>query len=126
MLGSVADHWRRMIENYAPNSVWGQEALPERAAEAVKEGKEIMGHSTSYGYPTLSMHLEIKKRLPAEGVEWLFMRAKSLVIKNGRFDAEIIILDESLEVVALSHQVALITKSMQIPDKPQRPSKSRL
>ncbi|KAL9002007.1 MAG: hypothetical protein Q9188_005047 [Gyalolechia gomerana] len=126
MLGSIADHWRRMMENYAPKSVWRQEVIPERAAEAMKEGKPILGYSTSYGYPTLSMHLEIKKKLPAEGAEWLFMRARSTVIKNGRFDAEIVILDEHLEVVALSHQVALVTKSMQIPDKPRRPKHSHL
>ncbi|KAL8937918.1 MAG: hypothetical protein Q9216_004180 [Gyalolechia sp. 2 TL-2023] len=126
MLGSVADHWRRMIENYAPNSMWRQEKVPARAAEAVKEGKDIQGFSTSYGYPTLSMHLEIKKKLPTEGAEWLFMRARSTVIKNGRFDAEILILDEHLDVVALSHQVALVTKSMQIPDNPREPRNSHL
>ncbi|KAL8837306.1 MAG: hypothetical protein Q9170_002563 [Blastenia crenularia] len=126
MLGSVADHWRRMIENYTPNSVWRHDVIPDRAAEALKKRQQILGYSTSYGYPTLSMHLEIKKKLPAEGAEWLFMRARSTVIKNGRFDAEIVILDKNLEVVALSHQVSLITKSMQIPDKPRRPKQSRL
>lgn len=126
MLGSLADHWRRMIENYVPNSVYRREAISERARDAVDKEIEIVGYSTSYGYPTLSMHLEVKKKLPAEGAEWLFMRAKSTVIKNGRFDGEIMILDEHFEVVARSHQVALITKSMQILDKPQRPSKSHL
>ncbi|KAL9024381.1 MAG: hypothetical protein Q9196_006562, partial [Gyalolechia fulgens] len=126
MLGSVADHWRRMIENYAPKSVWRQDVIPERAAAAIKEGTGLPGYSTSYGYPTLSMHLEIKKKLPAEGAQWLFMRARSTVIKNGRFDAEIVILDENMDVVALSHQVALVTKSMQIADKPRRSQQSHL
>ena len=126
MLGSVADHWRRMIENYVPKSVWRQEIIPGRVAQAAEEGKPILAYSTSYGYPTLSMHLEVKKKLPPEGSEWLFMRARSTEIKNGRFDAEIFILDAQMELVALSHQVALITKSMQVPDKPRLPKTSHL
>lgn len=54
------------------------------------------------------MSLEIKKVLPPEGVKWLFMRARAKEIKNGRMDAEIFVLDESLELVALSHQVSFM------------------
>ena len=121
MLGSVADHWRRMIENYVPKSVWNQDRLPQQVEQVAGRG-QVPGYSTSYGYPTLSMQLEVKKALPPEGTRWLFMRARSTEIKNGRFDANITILDEGMEVVALSHQVALVTKSRQIPDT-QGPSK---
>ncbi|KAL9045096.1 MAG: hypothetical protein Q9214_001822 [Letrouitia sp. 1 TL-2023] len=126
MLGSLADHWRRMIENYVPESAWNNEQLPKRAIQAAKEGRPILGYSTSYGYPTLAMHLEIKKKLPSEGVQWLFMRARSTEIKNGRFDAEVTIMDERMEVVALSHQISFITKSMQIADRKRSPKDSNL
>ena len=116
MLGSVADHWHRMVENYRPNSVWSHAQLPANALRATAEGRQIKGYSTSFRYPTLSMHLEIKKSLPPQGVQWLFLRARSAEIKNGRFDTEIIILDEKLELVALSHQVCFVVKSMQIAD----------
>lgn len=61
------------------------------------------------------MSLEIKKVLPPEGVQWLFLRARAKEIKNGRMDAEIAILDEGFELVALSHQVSFIVDMAQIP-----------
>lgn len=54
------------------------------------------------------LNLEIKKALPAEGMEWLFSRVGSKEIRNGRMDLEVTILDESGEIVALSTHVALI------------------
>ena len=117
MLGSVADHWRRMLENYCPQSVWNSVELSKSALRAVSEGLPLRGYSTSYGYPTLSLQLEIKKLLPPQGVQWLFIRARSTEIKNGRFDdAEITILDEKLELVALSRQVCFIVNSTQTAD----------
>jgi acyl-CoA thioesterase FadM len=59
-----------------------------------------------YWYPTLLLNLDIKKPLPEEGVEWLFVRVESKVIKNGRMDLEVVIMDENGEVVALSQHVA--------------------
>ncbi|MCJ1404060.1 hypothetical protein MMC11_007285 [Xylographa trunciseda] len=116
MLGSVADHWRRMLENYRPGSAWNGVEISKNAIRAAAEGTPFKGYSTSYAYPTLSMHLEVKKLLPSQGVQWLFLRARSTEIKNGRFDAEITILDERLELVALSHQVSFVLGSTQIPD----------
>ena len=114
MLGSVADHWHRMVENYCPKSAWNNVQLPMNALRAATEGSQFQGNATSYWYPTLSMHLEIKKSLPSRGVQWLFLRARSTEIKNGRFDAEITILDEKLELVALSHQVCFVVDVSQI------------
>lgn len=62
-------------------------------------------------YPTLHLSLEIKKVLPIEGVQWLFSRVRVKQIKNGRFDLEVIILDEEAEIVALSHHVAMIVSA---------------
>ncbi|KAL9000489.1 MAG: hypothetical protein Q9169_000782 [Polycauliona sp. 2 TL-2023] len=126
MLGSVADHWLRMIENYVPDSVWRKQKVPEWVAQAHKKGRPILAYSTSYGYPTLSMHLEIKRKLPAEGTEWLFMRAQTTSIRNGRFDAEVTILDEEMQLIAISHQLVFITKGKQVPDTPKAPRESNL
>ncbi|KAL9079236.1 MAG: hypothetical protein Q9157_001854 [Trypethelium eluteriae] len=123
MLGSIADHWHRMPENYLPQSKWNNVQLPKIALQAANTGSVIQGYSTSYRYPTLSLHLEIKKKLPPEGTQFLFIRAQSNEIKNGRFDANITILDENLELVALSHQVCLVTKGAQIPDVGMEPRK---
>ena len=112
MLGFIADHWHRMTENYRSKAPWGTKDVASRAARgysgdvsARNDGGENHGF---YAYPTLSMSLEIKKLLPAEGVKWLYVRAEAKQIKNGRLDAEIVILDENMELVALSHQVSSI------------------
>ena len=62
-------------------------------------------------YPTLNLSLEIKKALPSEGVQWLFSRVRAKQIKNGRFDLEVVILDEKAEIVALSHHVAMMVSA---------------
>lgn len=59
-----------------------------------------------YWYPTLLLNLDVKKSLPEEGVEWLFVRVNTKVIRNGRIDLEVVIMDEGYEIVALSHHVA--------------------
>ena len=55
------------------------------------------------------MTLDVKKNLPASGVRWLFLRARTLEIRNGRLDVEVTILDEKRKLVALSCHVSLIT-----------------
>lgn len=57
----------------------------------------------TYVYPTVCMAVEIKK--DPKGAEWLFMRIRAHKIKNGRFDQEVQIVDESGDVVALSKHV---------------------
>lgn len=64
-----------------------------------------------YWYPTLVLNLDIKKALPAEGVEWLFVRVRAKQIKNGRMDLEIVIIDEGGDIVALSNHVCLVLGS---------------
>ncbi|XXG97295.1 hypothetical protein Hte_003591 [Hypoxylon texense] len=63
---------------------------------------------TSLWFPTVVMNLEVKKALPEGGVEWLAVRVTSKQIKDGRFDLEVQVRDTEGEMVALSHQVALI------------------
>ena len=117
MLGAVADHWHRMPENYRSDSVWNNAKLPANALRAAAKGTNIKGYSTVFAYPTLSMHLEIKKSLPPQGAQWLFVRARATEIKNGRFDAEIIILNADSELVALAHQVCFVLNSAQKVDE---------
>lgn len=117
MLGSVIDYWPRMPENYHSGSPYGISGLAARGLRTMQgsPSEDISQQTPQYGYPTLSMNLEIKKLLPPEGVKWLFMRARAKEIKNGRMDAEITVLDEALELVALSHQVSFIVNFAQTP-----------
>jgi acyl-CoA thioesterase FadM len=51
------------------------------------------------------LNLDVKKALPEEGVKYLHVRLQAKQIKNGRFDLEIVVMDEGGELVALSHHV---------------------
>jgi hypothetical protein len=68
---------------------------------------------------TLSMSTEIKKKLPREGVRWLYMRTEAKKLEGSRMDLEVLLLDESMDLVAVSHQVAWIVTGA---EKTQRTS----
>ncbi len=112
-LGSIADIWPRMVENYCPESEWSTTSLVRRALERTQTSSTDADfgfgrHPQAFWYPTLSMTLEIKKILPPQGVKWLFMRAQAKRIQNGCMDAEVTILDQNSDLVALSHHVCLV------------------
>jgi hypothetical protein len=99
-LGFVVDMFPQIAESYI-NADRGQSDLEEK----------LPGQSNprpNYWYPTLTLNLDVKKLLPDEGVEWLFVRVQASVIKNGRFDLLVTVLDEGGDVVALSQHCALI------------------
>jgi hypothetical protein len=60
-----------------------------------------------FWYPTLTMTLDVRRELPAEGLEWLRVRVVAKEIKNGRYDAEVIIFDEHGNLLGLSNHVAM-------------------
>lgn len=66
---------------------------------------ESGAYATPLAPVTLSLNMEIKKQLPAEGTRWLFSRCRAREIKNGRMDNEIIILDGDEQLVAVVQQV---------------------
>ena len=112
-LGSIADIWPRMVENYCPESEWSTTSLVRRALEGTQTSSMDSDfgfgrHPQAFWYPTLSMTLEIKRLLPPQGAKWLFMRAQAKEIKNGCMDAEVTIWDQESELVALSHHVCLV------------------
>lgn len=105
-LGYVADMWPSVVENYRPrrlDDVKKESSVKDEQATDAQSSKWEL-----FWYPTLVLNLDIKKLLPEEGVEWLFVRVNARSIKNGRLDLEVVIMDETGDIVALSHHVALI------------------
>lgn len=91
-LAYMVDAWPYVIEQHRP-------AYP---------ATEPFRFDQAFWYPTVALNLEVKKALPAEGVEWLFMRETTRMVKNGRFDLEVIVLDASGELVAVATHVNMI------------------
>lgn len=128
-LGIVADLWAPFFENFHPSSTVKHSKLIEIARQQKENpgGKSKLsdtlqrkGWTSPFILTTVSMTLEVKKKLPSEGVKWLFVRAYAKAIENGKFDVEVLIMDELMNLVALSHQVALVAKF-----EPGRRDKSR-
>lgn len=103
-LGMVADMFPQIAESFRarsdPYAVGGTGSA--QAAAAAKES------TASFWYPTLLLNLDVKKALPEEGVDWLFVRTRAKQIRNGRYDLEVVVMDEVGDIVALSHHVCMI------------------
>ncbi|KAF2794882.1 hypothetical protein K505DRAFT_407292 [Melanomma pulvis-pyrius CBS 109.77] len=75
-----------------------------------EDGSKFFKHSLVHA--TLTMSTEIKKRLPDGGVRWLYLRTEAKSIQNGRMDLQVLLLDEGMDLVAISHQVAQIVRGI--------------
>lgn len=67
-------------------------------------------------YPTLSYGVDVKRRKndgagKEEGWEWLYVRAEMTEMRHGRFGIDVVIFEESGEVVCTSRHVALIVSA---------------
>ena len=124
-LGFVADQWPQMAENYRPDSPHNSKGIVARAIRAKKgtSTTKDVGWRSPFWYPTLLMNIEFKKLLPAQGVDWLFVRARAKQIKDGRMDVEVTILDDELELVALSNHICFIVDIAPAPSAKGRGSK---
>lgn len=101
-LGFVCDMFTQLVESHL--EVEAGASWDQTGAEKQEERRK----KAAYWYPTVLLNLDVKKALPAEGVKWLFVRVRAKQIKNGRYDLEVIIMDEAGDLVALSHHVCLI------------------
>lgn len=100
-LGFICDSFPQIVDKMSSGSD------PYKILNA-EEKQQERAPQPSFWYPTVVLNLDIKKALPREGAEWLFTRAMSKQIRDGRLDIEVIIMDEAGDIVALSHHVALV------------------
>ncbi|KAI1099546.1 hypothetical protein F4804DRAFT_337155 [Jackrogersella minutella] len=63
--------------------------------------------SRGHVFPTVVVNLEVKAALPEAGAEWLAVRVTSKMIRDGRFDLDVLVRDVEGETVVLSHHVAM-------------------
>lgn len=108
-IGDVVDTFPQVIESYLMDEDPYSIEMEQRFS--AKEQEQYMKGNPGFWYPTLLLNLDVKKALPEEGVKWLFVRLQTKQIKNGRFDLEIVVLDEGGDLVALSHHVCLAVSS---------------
>jgi hypothetical protein len=93
-----------------PMALDGFDTMSATAA-ARESGTSVAEQRAKFWYPTVTLNVDMKKHLPAEGVEWLYSRIVTKVVRDGRTDLEVTVLDEAGEVVALSTQVGLVVSA---------------
>ncbi|KAL0571006.1 hypothetical protein V5O48_010953 [Marasmius crinis-equi] len=82
------------------------EKNPGVPAELTNTLKDAM-QASIFGY-TLTLDIEFKRRLPKEGLQWIFQRAATRMLRDGRMDLDVTICDERMELLCLSRQVVLV------------------
>ncbi|KAB8067650.1 thioesterase-like superfamily-domain-containing protein [Aspergillus leporis] len=116
----VIDQWSRFTPGGDRKARWSNEAVAflvdmfpmalggldqmASAASAQKSPEQ----TARFWYPTVTLNIDFKKRLPAQGAEWLYSRVHTKVVRDGRTDLNVEVLDEQGDVVALSTQVGLV------------------
>lgn len=109
-LGFICDTFPQIIEQFNLGGV-DPYSLEMEKRYTPKEQEVLLKEAGRMWYPTLLLNLEIKKALPEEGVKWMFVRLEAKTIKNGRYDLEVLALDEEGELVAVSNHVCFAVSS---------------
>jgi hypothetical protein len=102
-LGYVADMFPQIVESFKADE--DPYAVKQNIVADPRTGEKQWA---KFWYPTVVLNMDVKKALPKEGVEWLFVRTQSKIIKNGRLDLEVIVFDAGGDVVCLSHHTVLV------------------
>ncbi|CAK4015937.1 Hypothetical predicted protein [Lecanosticta acicola] len=109
-LGFLADMFPQILESFYLD---GFDPYDPKLDEqySVPELRAMSKGKAPFWYPTLLLNLEVKKALPAAGVRFLFSRLQTKMIRNGRYDLEVLVYDEGGDLVALSHHVCFAVGS---------------
>lgn len=93
-----------------PMALDGFDTMSATAAAKAK-GEKVPEQKAKFWYPTVTLNIDMKKHLPAEGVEWLYSRIVTKVVRDGRTDLDVMVLDQDGEVIALSTQIGLVVSA---------------
>lgn len=72
---------------------------------------------------TATLDTEYKRRLPKEGIKWIFTRTATKMLKDGRMDADVTICNEDMELICYAQQTILVLP-VERRFKPQKPKAS--
>lgn len=126
-MGFAVDIFPQIIEQYISEdietAILGHDLSQEEVKELTKKRSEPR---KALWYPTLNLNLDVKKALPEEGVEWLFVRVQASKIQNGRFDLQVTVLDEQGDLVATSSHASLAIDMSRNTTKSKKPKDSKI
>lgn len=98
------DRMGAMEATRASRAAGGQDTDGADGGEKVTTGAGL----AQFWYPTVTMNIDLKTRLPPQGVEWLHSRVVTRMLRGGRADLDVLMLDQQEQLIAMSTQVALV------------------
>ncbi|KAI9374461.1 thioesterase-like superfamily-domain-containing protein [Aspergillus egyptiacus] len=78
------------------------------AMEVSSQAPATSSGEAQFWYPTVTMNIDLKTRLPPQGVEWLYSRVVTRMLRGSRADLDVLILDQSGNLIATSTHVGLV------------------
>ncbi|KAK7746424.1 hypothetical protein SLS53_002383 [Cytospora paraplurivora] len=87
---------------------WAREA-PGVPAVLTNSIAEAMQASTLNS--TVVLDIEFKRRLPKEGLRFIFTRTATKLLQGGRMDLDVTICNEDMDLVCTSHQLILVLEA---------------
>ncbi|KAM4056356.1 thioesterase-like superfamily protein [Hirsutella rhossiliensis] len=55
--------------------------------------------------------IEYKRRLPDDGQRWIFTRAATKMLQDGRMDLDVTMFNENIELLCTAHQLILVLEA---------------
>jgi hypothetical protein len=114
MLPSMSDTLLRndglydMHEYYRRTLAWAEQN-PGKPAPLTNSHAEAFKATTFNN--TVTLDIEFKKRLPKEGLRWVFTRTETKMMEKGRMGVDITMCDENMDLICEAHQLILIQES---------------
>jgi hypothetical protein len=108
-LGIAVDNIIPAINNFVGNANDMQGMADQSIAmERYGPSRVSLEWKYPYWYTTLNLSIEVKRALPEEGVDWLFLRNRTKMVREGRADVHGEIFNAEGELVAVTQQLWLI------------------
>jgi hypothetical protein len=91
-------------KTFAASAKWdvANPGVPVQLTNSLNEAANAMLFNS-----TVTLDIEFKKRLPRDGLKWLFTRAATKVLNGGRMDLDVTLCDDQMEMVCQARQVIL-------------------
>ncbi|KAL2820638.1 thioesterase-like superfamily-domain-containing protein [Aspergillus granulosus] len=79
-----------------------------RMLAAAEEACEADVAKKQFWFASVAMNIDLRTRIPHEGVEWLHTRVVSRMVRGSRADLDVMVLDQSGQAIALGTQISLV------------------
>ena len=125
-LGFVMDTWPQIVDAFGSGSPYSANGLLELANTAAHSGsnearsadsswdngitidQDIVDQWVKYWYPTLTMNLEVQRRLPEGGAEWLYQKVRATGIEKSKVNLQVAIADMDGSLIAVGNLSAMV------------------